>query len=87
MAVVTAPGRKLGRAARLRAAGQLRKTAAAFLRPAKAPLANLASMPMHVAALGCLDAAPFQRSWHVTVGLVVICASLVWLEHVIADEP
>lgn len=90
MAVVTAPGRRLGRTARSRVAGQLRwlrAMAGRLARPARAPLANLASMPMHVAALGCLDAAPFQRSWHVALGLVVICGSLIYLELAIADEP
>lgn len=86
MAVVTAPGRV--RAAWLRgAAGQLRRAVGWVPKPVRAPLVNLASMPLHVGALGCLDAAPFQRSWHVAVGLVVICVSLIWLEHVIADEP
>ncbi len=84
MAAVTAPpGRSLLGKVTLRPAVRFLSRMA---RPARAPLANLASMPMHVAALGCLDAAPFQRSWHVAVGLVVICASLMWLEHVIADE-
>jgi hypothetical protein len=85
VAVVTAPGLLRGKAARARAAGQLRRAAGRFLRPARAPLANLASMPLHVAGLGCADFAAFHLShgW----GWLALGASLVWLEHVIADEP
>ena len=54
-------------------------------RPARAPLANLASIPLHVAGLGCIDAAAFAGN--TIAGLVVTGISLIWLEHVIADEP
>lgn len=54
-------------------------------RPVRAPLANLASIPLHVAGLGCLDAAAFE--WHTIAGLALTGLSLIWLEHVIADEP
>jgi hypothetical protein len=85
VAVVTAPGRRLGRTARSRVAGQLRKAwRSRFLRPAKPVLANLASVPLTVAGLGCADFAAFHlaHGW----GWLVTGASLMWLEHVIADE-
>ena len=63
----------------------LASRAVALARPVRAPLANLASVPLHVAGLGCIDFAAF----HVTHGLgwLTVGASLIWLEHVIADEP
>jgi hypothetical protein len=53
-------------------------------KPVRAPLVNLASIPLHVAGLGCIDAAAFTGN--VIAGLVVTGLSLIWLEHVIADE-
>lgn len=55
-----------------------------LLRPARPVLANLASVPLHVAGLGCIDAAAFEGN--LIAGLVVTGLSLIWLEHVIADE-
>lgn len=87
MAVVTAPGgaRWLpGKAARARAAGQLRRLAARLLRPARPVLANLASMPLTAAGLGLFDYSVFRIG--VTAGCMVTAGSLVLLEHLIADE-
>jgi hypothetical protein len=56
-----------------------------LLKPARPVLANLAAIPLHVAGLGCIDAAAFEGN--AIAGLVVTGLSLIWLEHVIADEP
>lgn len=96
MAAVTAPsvGSPLaGRAPSRRTAkawlkDRLRKpldVAATLVKPARPALANLASIPLHVAGLGCIDAAAFVGND--IAGLVVTGLSLIWLEHVIADEP
>jgi hypothetical protein len=63
----------------------LRKSACRLLRPARPALANLASVPLHVAGLGCGVFAAFHlaHGW----GWLAAGAALVWLEHVIADEP
>jgi len=74
------PGRSLGK--RLRG---LRARAAALVKPVRAPLANLAATPLHAAGLACIDAGVFTAS--LTAGLIVTGFSLIWLEHVIADEP
>ena len=63
----------------------VRRSAARLAKPARPALANLASVPLHVAGLGCIDAAAFTGN--VIAGLVVTGLSLIWLEHVIADEP
>lgn len=63
----------------------LTRRVAAMVKPAKPVLANLASIPLHVAGLGCIDAAAFTGN--TIAGLVVTGLSLIWLEHVIADEP
>lgn len=57
---------------------------ARMAKPVRAPLANLASVPLHVAGLGCIDFAAFHlaHGW----GWLVLGASLIWVEHVIADE-
>lgn len=64
----------------------LRDHVAPLAKPVKAPLANLASVPLHVAGLAVFDFAAFglpdARFW----GWAVTAASLIWLEHVIADE-
>ena len=94
MATVVAPGADVpGRAARWRAAVgartrrfaaraglAVRKAAA----PARAPLANLAQIPLTVAGIGCIDAAAYIGNE--IAGLVVIGLSLLALEHLIADE-
>jgi hypothetical protein len=56
-----------------------------FLAPARPVAANLASVPLHVAGLGCTDFAAFHlaHGW----GWLAAGLSLIWLEHVIADEP
>lgn len=58
--------------------------AARLARPARAPLANLAASPLHAAGLACIDAGVFTAS--LTAGLIITGLSLMWLEHVIADE-
>ena len=63
----------------------LRARVTAIVRPAAAPLANLAASPLHAAGLACIDAGVFTAS--LTAGLIVTGFSLIWLEHVIADEP
>ena len=62
-----------------------RRRLSRLLRPARPALANLAAMPLHVAGLGCIDFAAFHlaHGW----GWLVMGASLIWLEHVLADEP
>ena len=88
MAVVTAPGRRLGRAARKRASGQLRrlrKAAAALWRPAKPVARNLASIPLTVTAFGCLGAAAIW--WDPVLGLACCAPLLIALERLIADQP
>ena len=69
--------RPLARSA-ARAAGRL-------LAPARPVAANLASVPLHVAGLGCIDFAAFHlaHGW----GWLITGLSLIWVEHVIADEP
>lgn len=85
MAAASVPaGRFLpGKGTVARAAGALRR----MVMPVRAPLANLASVPLHVAGLGCLDFAAFHLPDPGFWGWAVVAASLVWLEHVIADEP
>ena len=62
-----------------------RRRLSRLLRPARPALANLAAMPLHVAGLGCIDFAAFHlaHGW----GWLTVGASLIWLEHVLADEP
>jgi hypothetical protein len=70
-----------------RVAGHLRRAAlgtARWLSPAKPVLANLVSVPLFVAGLGCLDAAAFVGN--LIAGLAVTGVSLIVLENVIADE-
>ena len=55
-------------------------------KPVRAPLANLASVPLHAAGLGCADFAAFHLPDPGFWGWAVVAASLAWLEHVIADE-
>ena len=62
----------------------LSRQAARVLKPVRPAAANLASMPLHVAGLGCIDFAAFH--WAHSWGWLVTGASLMWLEHVIADE-
>ena len=83
MAAVTVPsGRsRIGKVTLAPAARFLSRLA----RPVRAPLVNLASIPLHVAGLACIDAAAFTGN--LIAGLVVTGLSLIWLEHVIADEP
>jgi hypothetical protein len=60
------------------------RTAGRLIRPVRPALSNLASVPLHVAGLGCIDFSAFHlaHGW----GWLVTGASLIWLEHVIADE-
>lgn len=52
--------------------------------PHRAALGNLASMPLTVAGVGCIDFA----AWHISHGIGWLCLglSLIVLEHLIADE-
>jgi hypothetical protein len=61
-----------------------RRRAARVLKPARPAFRNLASVPLHVTGLGCTDFAAFHAAhgW----GWLVTGVSLMWLEHVIADE-
>ena len=70
-----------------RAERHLRKltAVAARLSPAKPVWANLASIPLTVAGLGCVDTGVFLASS--VAGWIVTGLSLVLLEHMIADEP
>jgi hypothetical protein len=52
--------------------------------PHKAALASLADIPLTVAGLGCIDAGVFVAN--MVAGLIVTGVSLMWLEHLIADE-
>ncbi len=56
----------------------------ALVRPAKPVAANLAKIPLTVAAIGILDGNVI--SWNVHIGLLITAASLVLLEHLLADE-
>lgn len=64
----------------------VRQAFARLARPVRAPLANLASVPLHAAGLGVFDFAAFHLPDPGFWGWAVTAASLVWLEHVIADE-
>ncbi len=61
------------------------RVAARLLTPARPVAANLAAVPLHVAGLASIDFAAFHltHGW----GWLVTGVSLIWLEHVIADEP
>jgi hypothetical protein len=62
----------------------LSRSIARMVKPARPAIANVASMPLHVAGLGCIDFAAFH--WAHSWGWLVTGVSLMWLEHVIADE-
>lgn len=51
---------------------------------ARPVLANLLSIPLTVAGIGCIDAACFAGN--LIAGLAVTGVSLIVLEHLIADE-
>ena len=61
------------------------RVAARLLAPARPVAANLASVPLHVAGLASIDFAAFH--WAHSWGWLVTGVSLIWVEHVIADEP
>lgn len=63
---------------------KLTRAAGRLLAPARPAAANLASVPLHVAGLACIDFAGFHlaHGW----GWLITGVSLIWLEHVIADE-
>lgn len=58
--------------------------ASRWLSPAKPVARNLASVPLFVAGLGCIDAACFVGN--LIAGLAVTGVSLIVLESAIADE-
>lgn len=87
MAVASAPHRLPGGIPSLRSmAAPAGRFLARMAKPARAPLANLASIPLHVAGLGVFDFAAFHLPDPGFWGWAVTAASLIWLEHVIADE-
>lgn len=63
----------------------LRRRAAKLVKPVRPVAKNLASVPLHIAGLASIDFAFFHLShfW----GWLVLGPVLIWLEHVIADEP
>lgn len=82
MAVLTAV-RPLARRGRPRLRS-VSRAASRLVKPVRPVAANLASVPLTVAGLGCMDFAAFHlaHGW----GWLVTGVSLMWLEHVIADE-
>jgi hypothetical protein len=78
-AVLRARGRRPFRAHRAVAV-----LAGCLVRPHRAALANLASMPLTVAGAACINIGVFTAS--VIAGWIVTGVSLVLLEHLIADE-
>jgi len=83
MAAVTVPRGLAGRPRKVTLA-PVARFLSWLAKPVRAPLANLASVPLHVAGLGCIDAGVFAAS--PVAGWIVTGLSLIWLEHVIADE-
>jgi hypothetical protein len=83
MAAVTAPsgGSLIGRIP----LAPLSRFLSRLARPARPALANLASVPLHAAGLACVDVGVFTAS--PVAGWIITGLSLIWLEHVIADEP
>lgn len=67
-----------------RAAARMRAVAARISTPVLPVLHNLASIPLTVAGIGCVDAAAFVGN--TIAGLVVTGLSLIALEYLIADE-
>ena len=61
------------------------RAASRLVKPARPALANLAASPLHVLGLGCIDTGVFTAS--PVAGWIITGLSLIWLEHVIADEP
>ena len=55
-----------------------------FARPAVPVLKNVAQVPFTVAGLGCIDTGVFFAS--TIAGFIVTGLSLMWLEHLIADD-
>jgi hypothetical protein len=65
-------------------ARKARPVLAKFLRPARAPLANLAQVPLTFCGFACLAAAALW--WNPVAGLACTGVLLIVLEHVIADD-
>lgn len=88
MTSVAIPGRQRARfmSRALRRLRNLAKaTAMAALKPHRAALGNLVSMPLTVAGFGCLAAAAVW--WQPIVGLASTGVLLIVLELLIADQP
>lgn len=85
MSVAAAP-RLSGRSAVRISLKPVAQVLSRLVKPARAPLANLAQVPMHAAGLGLFDFAAFHLPDPGFWGWAVTAASLVWLEHVIADQ-
>lgn len=64
--------------------GAVAATTARLVRPHRAALANLASIPLTVIGAACIDIGVFTAS--VIAGWIITGLSLVLLEHLIADE-
>lgn len=62
----------------------LRAMAVRLVQPHRAALGNLASMPLTVTGVGCIDCGVFLAS--TIAGWIVTGLSLVLVEHLIADE-
>jgi hypothetical protein len=62
------------------------RRAAQLAKPVRPAAANLAAMPLHVAGLACADFAAFHLPDPHFWGWLLTGVSLIWLEHVIADE-
>lgn len=63
---------------------RLRQISEKLMTPAKPVLANLASIPLTVAGLGCIDCGVFFAS--TIAGFIITGISLIVLEHLAADE-
>ena len=68
-----------------RAMGAVAASTARLGRPHRAALSNLAAIPLTALGLGCIDTGVFYANF--VAGWIVTGLSLIFLEHVIADEP
>ena len=78
------PGFARARRAVAAAIGVVQSVAIGAITPHKAALGRLADIPLTVAGIGCIDFAAFHiaHGW----GWLVTGASLILLEHLIADD-
>jgi hypothetical protein len=59
-------------------------TTARLVRPHRAALSNLVAIPLTTFGIGCIDTGVFYASF--IAGWIVTGLSLIFLEHLIADE-